>query len=172
MGLKETLDELAERRLSFRAFREQVDAEVRQLRLDKLSAEQSNIEHLIVKAAAEGATTGQIKRSYGTKDHRTVANILTRRAAEIEAIRNAAEEKRRGPDWFTISDGVAVVTIGDHSAGFSWTEVDGELMFTTDAPLWDDDYTVRNEAVTLLDGKIESDSEEAAILARAIREAS
>lgn len=171
MALEDVLEELTERRLTFKAFREQVDADLRALRVERLGAEQAGIEHLVVRAAAAGATTGQIKRAYGTKDHRTVTTILANRASEIDAIRNAAAEKARGPEWFRIKGETAIVTIGEWTAEFTWTEVDGELMFTTDTNPWNDDFTVKNEAVTLLDGKTENESEEAGILAKAIREA-
>lgn len=173
MALEATLEQLSERRLSFKAYRETVEEELRQLRLQKLAAEQASIEHLVVKAVAEGATLGQVKRAYGTKDHRTIATIVTARAAEIEAIRQSKlTAKAKTEDWFQLGGvpGLALVTIGDHQAYYSWSEVDGELMFTTESPLWNDDFTIKNEAVALLDGKTESESEEAAILAAAIRE--
>lgn len=171
MALEGTLQQLAERRLSFKAYRETIEEELRQLRLQKLAAEQASIDHLVAKAMAEGATLGQVKRAYGTKDHRTIANIVASRAAEIEAIRQSRiTAKAKTDDWFQLDEAEAYVTIGEHRAYFTWSEVDGEYMFTTDAPLWNDDYTIKNEAVALLDGKTESESEEAAILAAAIRE--
>lgn len=173
MALEGTLQQLAERRLSFKAYRETIEEELRQLRLQKLAAEQASIDHLVAKAMAEGATLGQVKRAYGTKDHRTVANIVASRAAEIEAIRQSRiTAKAKTQDWFVLDaeDGTAVITIGEHQAVYAWFIVDGEYMFTTEVPLWNDDFTIKNEAVALLDGKTESESEEAAILAAAIRE--
>lgn len=172
MALEGTLQQLAERRTSFKAYRETVEEELRQLRLQKLAAEQASIEHLVVKAMAEGATLGQVKRAYGTKDHRTIATIVTARASEIEALRNSwLTEKAKTQDWFKIEDDTVLVVLEGHGAArFTWSEVDGELMFTTNEPLWNEDFTIKNEAVGLLDGKTESESEEAAIVAAAIRE--
>lgn len=173
MALENTLEELAERRLAFKSYREGVEEELRKLRIEKLAAEQASIEHIIVKAMAEGATLGQIKRAYGTKDHRTIANIVTARAAEIEALQKAKHEEEAASNWFTLGlpgDDRATVVRGPDVAIYTWTEVDGKLMFTTDEPLWNEAFTFRNEAVTLLDGKTEDDSEEAGILAKAIRQ--
>lgn len=160
MTLEDTLEDLAERRLAYRAFRESVEEELRLLRIEKLSAEQSSIEHIVVKAAAEGATTGQIKRAYGTKDHRTITDILSRRAAEIDALINQQVQEAKDTSWFTITEEGIAVTINTSSALFTYTYVDGEIMLTTTTPLWNEDFTARNEAVALLDGETEGTSEE------------
>src|SRR5690606_33274713 len=139
--------------------------ELRLKRIEMLGAEQASIEHIIVRAVANGATIGQIKKAYGTKDHRTIASIVTARSNEIEAVRKAAVEKKPAPDWFELHDGRATVIVGNDTADFEWSEVDGSMMFFTDTPLWNDDFTIRNEAVALLDGKTEADTEEATQLA-------
>lgn len=170
MTLEDTLQDLAERRYAFRAYRTNVDEELRKLRAEKLGAEQASIEHIVVKAMAEGATLGQVKRAYGTKDHRTIANIVAARASEIEAVREAqVEQEEPKDDWFILGMGHVSVFLDDARATFTWSEVDGLLMFSTDEPLWDSDYTIRNEAVALLDGKTEADSNEAREIASAIR---
>lgn len=166
--LDEALGALADRRATFRAYREAVDEELRLLRLEKLGAEQSNIEHLVVKAAALGATTGQIKRAYGTKDHRTVADILTRRAAEIEAMRKRKSDEEAQNDWFTVTDAGILITVGESSALFTLVEVDDEKMLTTEASLWNEDYTIRNEAVALFDGQSESTNQQVSKLVEAV----
>ena len=170
MALENTLEELAERRLAFKSYREGVEEELRKLRIEKLAAEQASIEHIIVRAMAEGATLGQIKRAYGTKDHRTIANIVAARAMEIKALANARREEKAKTDWFKLSDDLVLVEREDGAARFTWAEVDDKIMFTTEEPLWNEDFTVRNEAVALLDGKTEDDNEEAGILAKAIRQ--
>lgn len=169
MALQETLDELTERRVAYTARRAAIEEELRALRKEKLAAEQASIEGIIVKAIAEGATLGQVKRAYGTKDHRTIADIVTAREAEIQAVRDAEIAKRDNTDWFTIHGEQAFVTYKGNTCAFEWTEVDGKLMFITDEPLWDETATIKNEAVALLDGKTEDDSIEARTLAAAIR---
>lgn len=169
MALQDTLDELETRRLAYKAFERQVDAELRELRAEKLNAEKAGIRHLVVKAAAEGATTGQIKRAYGTKDHRTVADVLIAGKAEIEAIRQAEAKKLETAEWFSFEGDRILVQVDAWVAYYTWTEVEGEIMFSTDEPLWDSTFTTKNEAVALLDGKLESESVEAGAVARAIR---
>lgn len=170
MALEDTLEELAERRLAFKAYRTTVEDELRKLRAERLAAEQASIEYIIVKAMAEGATLGQVKRAYGTKDHRTISGIVEARASEITAVRDAAKAvKAEKKDWFTFDGDTVQVKVNGHPASFAWAEVDGEIMFTTDEPLWDEAFTTRNEAVALLDGKTESSSDEASILAEEIR---
>ena len=169
MALEEILSELADRRAAFKVYREKVEEELRLKRIEMLGAEQASIEHIIVRAVANGATIGQIKKAYGTKDHRTIASIVTARSSEIEAVRKAAVEKKPATDWFTLDGDRALVELPTGAATFTWSEVDGLFMFTTDEPLWNDDFTIRNEAVALLDGKTEADTEQAAQLARAIR---
>lgn len=171
MALEEILSELEDRRAAFKVYREKVEEELRLKRIEMLGAEQASIEHIIVRAMANGATIGQVKKAYGTKDHRTIATIVTARADEIEAVRRAAVEKKPAPNWFELYDGHATVTVGNDSADFEWSEVDGDIMFFSGTPLWNDDFTIRNEAVALLDGKTETDTEEAAQLASAIRSA-
>lgn len=168
MTLEATLQDLAERRLAFKAYREQVEEEARKFRADRLATEQSSIDHLVARAAAEGATLGQIKRAYGTKDHRTVANIVQAKRAEIEALREAKADEQLRSDWFAIEDNGVTVKVGEHEALFTYTYVDDEVMFVTEEPLWNGDFTVRNEAVALLDGKTADDSEEARAIAAAL----
>lgn len=170
MTLEETLKELKTGRLAYRARRALIDEEVRQLRASKLAAAQEAIEHIVVKAVAEGATLGQIKKAYGTKDHRTISDIVTNRSAEIEAIREArAAESRAQKDWFDLGEDAVRVTLDGHEASFGWAIVDDEVMFITDTPAWNDDFTIKNEAVALLDGKTESTSEEARQIGELIR---
>jgi len=174
MTLEDTLQDLAERRFAFRAYRTGVDEELRKLRAEKLAAEQASIEHIVVKAMAEGATLGQVKKAYGTKDHRTISTIVAARAAEIEAVREAQAQQAKpaeAEEWFILGMEHVTVFLGEAKATFTWSEVDGLLMFSTVEPLWNDDYTIRNEAVALLDGKTETDNDQAREIASAIRAA-
>lgn len=47
---------------------------------------------------------------------------------------------------------------------------DGLFLYTTANPLWNEDFTIKNEAVALLDGKTENDSEEARIVGKFLRQ--
>lgn len=170
--LEATLAELEERRAKYRDFRDAVDEDLRRQRIQRLGEESAAIEDLIIKAASEGATLGQIKRAYGTKDHRTVADPVERRKAEIELLRAARIEAIKAPPkWFEFHvEGEVKVTREGDVALFTWAELeDGELLFTTEDRLWNDDYTIKNEAVALLDGKTTSECDEARTLTKFIR---
>lgn len=170
MTLEDTLADLQARRTTYKAYRAGVEAELRQIRQEKLSAELASIEHLVVRAMAEGATLGQVKRAYGTKDHRTISTIVSARASEIDALKaGQAPAGKPKAGWFTILDNSVRLREGSSQALFTWHEVDGKLMFLTEEPLWNEDFTIKNEAVALLDGKAEDSCEEARLIAEEIR---
>lgn len=172
MSLEQTLAALAERRAAYQIFQAQVDEDLRNERARRLGDERAAIDHLVFKASAEGATMGQIKRAYNTKDHRTISDKIKAHTAEIDAIRKAAIQRVKDmPEWLEIHDSESfTVTIGEFKTGYSVTSMqDGTLMFGTGDPLWNDDYTIKNEAVDLLDGKTEADGEEAAIVGKFLR---
>lgn len=170
MTLENTLFELAERRHAYKNFRARVEEELRELRAQKLASELDSIELLIVAARAEGATLGQIKKAYGTKDHRTISDVIARREADVEAAKLAAnEEQPKAREWFKLEEDVVQATLHGQQAELTWSTVDGNIMLLSDTPLWNEDFTIRNEAVAALDGKTEADSEEVQEIARAIR---
>ena len=171
MTLETKLAELAERRERFKEFRDSVDADLARQRVERLAAENAAIDQLVIECAAEHATLGQIKRAYGTKDHRTISDKVTSHAAEIAAIRTQAVQKMKNqPDWFRIDGDTVRVEREDGAATFTWTTLeDGQFLFSTDEPRWDDTFTTENKAVTLLDGKTETDNADARILGKFIR---
>ena len=169
-----TLDDLAARREAFRHFRTRVEEDLRRERAERLANEVAVINQLVYQAAAEGATIGEIMRSYGTKDRRTIADLVRNHSAEIEALKKAharKESESGAPEWLTIYDPTGFfVDLGEHHASYAATTMgDGTLLFTTGNPLWNEDFTIKNEAVALLDGKTETDSDEASIVARYLR---
>lgn len=170
MGLEQTLAELESRRSGYKDFRAAVEADLAQQKANRLAAEEHAINSLIFKAAAQGASTGQIKRAYGTKDHRTISDRLKAHASEIDALRRAElAGVETMPEWLRIDGDQVVVDLPScDSVLFDVVPLsEGEkVMFMTNTPLWNDDYTEKNEAVELLDGKTEDESEEAGIAAK------
>jgi hypothetical protein len=171
MSLESTLAELAERRERFKEFRDEVDADLARQREERLAAELAAIDNLIFQSAAEGATLGQIKRAYGTKDHRTIADKVRDHKPEIAAIQKTITQQLKGqPDWLIYNGNSIRVVDGEWTADFTWVIVDeGEFMFTTEEPLWDPTFTHKNTAVEVLDGKTESESRHARAAAEFIR---
>lgn len=171
MSKETTLAELAERRERFKDFRDSVDADLKRQRAERLAAEEAAIVGLVLQAAAEDATMGQIKRAYNTKDHRTISTIVRSHTAEIEALRSTQIAALKGqPEWFSIDGNFIHVMWEGGTADYTWSsQEDGQFLFTTDEPRWDETFTVENKAVTLLDGKTETDSNEARVVAKFIR---
>lgn len=179
MTMEEKLTELARAREGFRAFRDQVDADLARQRQIRLEGEIGRITTLILESAAAGATTGQIKRAYGTKDHRTIATILQSHASEIQALKSQRVARVESqPEWLVIlPDGGLMVDLNER--GVATFEViapaaaqEGSLLlFSTEEPLWDDTFSVKNEAVEMLDGKFENETDETALAARFWKEA-
>lgn len=172
MSLESKLAELATRRERFKQFRDEVDEDLARQRAERLAAETAAIQQLILEAAAEGGTLGQIKRAYGTKDHRTIADVVKAHKPEIVAIQKDIVQKQQGrPEWLKdLTHDSFLVQVGQDEVLYTWTTLDdGLLMFTTTSPLWDPTFTIRNEAVELLDGKTENESDAARLAAEFIR---
>lgn len=164
--LEETLKELEVRRLGYKDRREKIEEELRARRISLLAEEQAQIEDLIAKAYASGATLGQIKKAYGTKDHRTITTIVANRAAEIKYWREALSDPTGGA-WFTIMDDGQILI---RDVVFEATPLDdGKVMLITTEPKWNDDYTIENETVREFDGKTEEDDERISEIAEALR---
>lgn len=165
MSMQDTLDELERRRLGFKDRRDKIDEELAARRAALLAEETSQINDLIAKARAQGASLGAIKRAYGTKDHRTITTIVAEHSAEIEYWRDAILSGKHG-SWFSIEDNK--VTIKD--VVFEILKLDdGSIMLSTDTPRWNDDFTVENEIVRDFDGKSEEDEPRVAEIGEAFR---
>lgn len=156
MSLEQTLDEIERRRAGFKDRRDKIDEELAARRAALLADEVSQINDLIAKARAQGATLGQIKRAYGTKDHRTITTIVNAYGAEIEYWKSALTSGKYG-SWFTMSDDGATVTIND--VLFRIIPVEDGIILDTDVSPWNDDFTVPNKTVGEFDGKTQDDDD-------------
>lgn len=164
--LETTLAELELSRLGYKERRARIEQELRERRLSMLAEETDKIENLVARAVAEGATLGQIKKAYKTKDHRTITTIVNDRAAEIKYWREFNAKPENG-NWFTImADGQ--ILIGEVLFEASPVD-DGKIMLITTHPQWNDDFTIENETVRDYDGKTEDESEHVREIAEAIR---
>jgi len=94
----------------------------------------------------------------GTKDYNTMN-------ASLERTQGVAQIVGADPlaDVYKIVDGVLYVSYVNHgadkfngSASFEMKELeDGRILLLALDSLWNDDYTVRNDAVAVLDGKLD-----------------
>ncbi len=154
MSLENTLEEINRRRLGFKDRRQKIDEELAARRAALLADEVAQINDLIAKARAQGATFGDLKRAYGTKDHRTITNIVNTHSAEIAYWKDALTSGQHG-DWFTLNDDGSEVTIND--VVFEILEVEGGILLSSQTPRWNDDYTIENKVVGEFDGKTEDE---------------
>lgn len=165
MTLEDTLGELTRRREGFKDRAAKIKEELRIREQALLAEERTQIEDLIAKAIASGATLGDVKRAYGTKDHRTITTIVANRQAEIAYWRDHFANPANG-DWFTIT-GDGHVLIGE--VLFEVTPLDGgDIMLITTEPQWNDDYTIENETVREYDGKTQADNPRIGEIAEAL----
>jgi len=82
----ESLDRLRALRESYRAYVEAVDADLAREKAKRLAARQGEILEAVAESAARGASLADIKRAYGTKDHRTIKKMVDSMSNQIEAI--------------------------------------------------------------------------------------
>ena len=129
---------------------------------DQMRKELSNLQtqiDLAVRFAYEsGETKAEIMRSLGTKDYHTLNASLERTSGvtEIEGV-----DPLDSCYSFDLETGQLDVTYNVHGpeqitgvATFHFRILDdGTKWFMADSPLWNDDYTVRNDVVAALDNR-------------------
>ncbi len=165
---EDALSRLTTARSRLTAVRAQIDEELRALRAQRLQAYRGEVTHLILSAFALGASMGEIKRAYGTKDHRTVSAIIHAGEAEIEALRKAEAEQEAADNWFTVEGSVVTATWAGDTATFDiLTLEDDDIMLSGDTPRWNEDYTVENKAVAKFDGVTSDESAEVEAIRKA-----
>lgn len=162
---RQSLMELAQKRRAFAVYKQQVEAEVAQLRELRLGEYIAEIDHEVSVAYAAGALKTEIMEAYGTRDAGTISRILER-TPTIENLpaepEPEVEEEREAPDFvedmFIEEDGsrFIAVDIDTHKAMVSYQVTPGTLdtnmragsyTFFTETPLFNSDYSVRNIAV-------------------------
>lgn len=170
-NLETTLDDIARRRAGFKDRRAKIDEELAARRAALLADELAQINDLIAKARAQGATLGDLKRAYGTKDHRTITSIVNSHAAEIAYWKDALTTGQYG-QWFTITSATEddiYDTVLIHDVVFSITEIENGIMLLTEQDRWNEDFTVENATVRDFDGKTEDEDERVAEIGDAWR---
>lgn len=111
---EEALAELAEARASYRGFIESVDEDLRAERERRIAQRRAEIEGMVLRAYALESSIADIKRAWGTKDYRTIRNIIDSRSSELDALREelaqAAEPDSSVTPWLTFpwKDGLIV----------------------------------------------------------------
>lgn len=114
-SLESALDQLAEARATYKAFIEAVDEDLRAERARRIETRRAEIESKVLWAYALGANIASLKRAWGTKDYRTIKNIIDSRESELDVIREEIDRIPVDPktqtryDWIEIAGDKIVV---------------------------------------------------------------
>lgn len=119
---------------------------------------QTQIDLAVRFAYAAGESKAEIMRSLGTKDYHTINWSLERTAGVTEIVGTDPLDRCYAFDPDT---GELNVTYNKHGslsitgvATFTFQSMkDGTKWFASSTPLWNDDYTVRNDVVAALDNR-------------------
>lgn len=172
MNKQELLDKLTEARSRLSTVRDVVEAEIRKIRDERLSAYRRDLRYLILAAYAAGASMGEIKRAYGTKDHRTISDVINEGAAEIEAMRQSAAEIKAREDWYELTDNGVLIRDGGEEVFFTIAEMEeDEILLQAETPRWNEDWTVENKVVGKYDGMTSDELPEVEVIRKAWLEA-
>ena len=133
-----------------------LEARLREQMWDELANIQTQIDIAVRYAIDSGESKASVLRALGTKDYNTLN-------ASLERTQGVSEIVGRNPldDVYEVDGRTLHVRYVNHGSqrynGFADFEIkkldDGRVLLIAETPLWNDDYTVRNDAVAVLDGK-------------------
>lgn len=154
--LSQRLDAVAKARQAYVLARTTLEARLREQMREELANLQTQVDIAVRYAYDAGESKAAIMRAMGTKDYNTMNSSL-------ERTQGVTEVRGNDPfgDIYRIEDGILHVNWVNHGdekyngvASFNIVKLeDGKLMFFGRERLWNDDYTVRNDAIALLDGQ-------------------
>lgn len=154
--LSKNLDAVAKARQAYVVARTTLEARLREQMREELSNLQTQVDIAVRYAFNAGESKAAIMRAMGTKDYNTMN-------ASLERTQGVAEVVGDDPlaDVYQIVDGVLYVNWVNHGderfngkATFDIVTTDmGKTLLFARERLWNEDYTVRNDAVALLDGQ-------------------
>jgi hypothetical protein len=154
--LSQKLDAVSKAKQAYVLAKTTLEARLREQMRSELANLQTQIDIAVRYAVDAGESKAAILRALGTKDYNTVKASLERTQGVAEVV---------GADPFAgiyrVEDNILYVNWDNHGtekyngvASFNITKLeDGTLMFFGRERLWNDDYTVRNDAIALLDGQ-------------------
>lgn len=156
MKLSTKLDAVAKARQAYVVARTTLEQRLREQMRDELTNLQTQVDIAVRYAFDAGESKAAIMRAMGTKDYNTMNASLERTTgvAEIVGADPLAEV-------YKIVDGLLYVSYLNHgpdkfngSASFEVKQLeDGKILLLALDSLWNENYTVRNDAVAVLDGK-------------------
>lgn len=158
--LSKNLDAVQKARQAFVVARTTLEARLREQMREELTNLQTQVDIAVRYAYDSGESKASIMRAMGTKDYNTMNASLerTQGVAQIvgsDPLADVYSLQVVGHDTYIQVD---YVNHGDDKLnGKAIFEVkyldNGGILLLADRPLWNEDYTVRNDAVAVLDGK-------------------
>lgn len=154
--LSKNLDAVSKARQAFVLARTTLEARLREQMREELTNLQTQVDIAVRYAYDAGESKASIMRAMGTKDYNTMN-------ASLERTQGVAQIVGADPlaDVYSIRHGSLFVNYVNHGpdkfngqASFEMKELeDGRILLLALDSLWNDDYTVRNDAVAVLDGR-------------------
>ena len=154
--LSKNLDAVSKARQAYVVARTTLEARLREQMREELTNLQTQVDIAVRYAFDAGESKAAIMRAMGTKDYNTMNGSLerTQGVAQIVGADPLGEV-------YSLFDGVLFVNYVNHGAdkfngraSFEMKNLDdGSVLLLSRDSLWNDDYTVRNDAVAVLDGK-------------------
>ena len=158
--LSKNLDAVGKARQAFVVARTTLEARLREQMREELTNLQTQVDIAVRYAFDAGESKAAIMRAMGTKDYNTMNSSLERTQgvarivgadplADVYYFADTGDKQmlyvtyvNHGPDKF------------NGSASFDMKQLeDGRILLLSRDALWNEDYTVRNDAVAVLDGK-------------------
>ena len=158
--ISQRLDAVSKAKQAYVLARTTLEQTLRERMRDELANLQTQVDIAVRYAIDSGHSKASVMRALGTKDYNTVKATLERTGNVAEAVgvdpflgiyRTAkfGDKKFLYVDWKNYGD--------ENHNGEASFEVrvlnNGKLLFIGGESLWNEDYTVRNDAIALLDGK-------------------
>lgn len=154
--LSARLDAVQKAKTAYVMARTTLEARLREQIRTELANLQTQIDIAVRYAVDAGESKAAILRALGTKDYGTIN-------ASLERTQGVAEVVGADPfaDVYRMADGVLYVNWFNHGdekyngvASFDIKTLDdGKLLFIGRESLWNEDYTVRNDPIAVLDGR-------------------
>jgi hypothetical protein len=152
------LDAVSKSKQAYVLARATLEQRLREQLKSELSNLQAQVDMAVRFAYEAGESKANILRSLGTKDYNTVKHSLERTSAVTIVEGEDPLDKVYG---FDVMEDSLFVKYSQHGpneiSGEATFDVkkmdDGSTWFMSRDPLWNDNYSVRNEVVAALDGK-------------------
>ena len=157
--LSKNLDAVQKARQAFVVARTTLEARLREQMREELTNLQTQVDIAVRYAYDSGESKASIMRAMGTKDYNTMN-------ASLERTQGVAQIVGADPlaEVYTLVDGLLYVNYVNHGVdkfnGRATFEVkqleDGKtLLLAVEGKLWSEDLSTRNDAIAVLDGKLD-----------------